>query len=183
MRTEVTELAGSRVRVEAAIEPDELARRVQRAARELAREMRLPGFRKGKVPPELVIQRVGREAVLDEALRSSLPEWYEQALIETGITPVGDPKLDVPKLPAELAGKTASFAVTVKEVREKKLPALDDEFAADASEFDTLAELREEIGHRLAAALEQRAEADFREAAVDAAAESAKVEIPAEIVD
>jgi trigger factor len=84
--------------------------------------------------------------------------------------------------PAELAGKTASFAVTVKEVREKRLPELNDEFAAEASEFDTLVELRDEIRSRIAVALERQADADFREAAVDAAAEAAEVEIPDELV-
>ena len=51
--------------------------------------------------------------------------------------------------PEHLAGQTASFALTVKEVREKQLPELDDEFAAEASEFETLAELRDELRRRL----------------------------------
>jgi trigger factor len=83
---------------------------------------------------------------------------------------------------AELAGKQATFAVTVKEVREKHLPELDDDFAADASEFETLDELRAEIASRIAAALEQRADAEFREAAVDAAAANAEVELPHDLV-
>jgi trigger factor len=308
MKTSVTELGESRVRVEVGIEPDAVQRRVERAAQQLARDMRMPGFRKGKVPPQLVIQRVGREAVLEQALREALPEWYERALLDSGITPVGDPKLNVPSLPdageelafsievavrpeatlgeyrglevgkaepeapddaiqaeldrlregfasldpvdrpaaagdlvlidysgtvdgepfegseatdlmvelgtenllpefdeallgakagdevtvevrfpddhrpESLAGKQASFSVTVKEVREKRLPELDDDFAAEASEFDTLDELREEIRRRIAAALEQRVEADFREAAVDAAAALAQVNLPKEIV-
>ena len=84
--------------------------------------------------------------------------------------------------PEDLAGKTASFAVTVKEVREKDLPELDDDFAAEASEFETIAELRDELRRRLAEGLEQRAEAEFREAAVDAVAANAKLEIPHELV-
>ena len=80
--------------------------------------------------------------------------------------------------PASLAGKQASFAVTVKEVREKNLPDLDDEFAAEASEFETLDELRDEVRRRIAAALESRIEAEFREAAVDAAADAARIELP-----
>ena len=51
---------------------------MQRASRALAREMRMPGFRKGKAPPSLVIQRLGFGAVLEEAIREALPEWYEQ---------------------------------------------------------------------------------------------------------
>ena len=69
VKTTVTELPESRVRVEAEVAPEEVERRVQQAARELGRQMRMPGFRKGKVPPPVVIRRLGREAVLDEAVR------------------------------------------------------------------------------------------------------------------
>jgi trigger factor len=281
---------------------------VDRAAKALAGEMKMPGFRKGKVPPQMVIQRVGREAVVEQALRDSLPEWYERALLDSGIAAIGDPKLDVGDLPeegedlsfsievfvrpkaelgeykglevgkpdvdvpdesvqseldrlregfaslspverpaqsgdsllidfegtidgepfegsaardflielgaegllpefdaalagtsqgeerevevtfpdeyepAELAGKTATFRVTVKEIREKNLPELDDDFASEASEFDTLDELREHIRGRIAEAFERRAEAEFRENAVDAVAANAKLEIPHELV-
>jgi trigger factor len=308
MKTNVTELPDSRVKIDVAVEPDALTARIDRAARSLAGEIKLPGFRKGKVPPQLVIQRVGREAVVEQALRDSLPEWYESALLDSGVTPIGEPKLDVgdlpgtgeelaftievgvrptaelgdykglevgraePEVPAEaiqseldrlreglgslspvdrpaasgdavvidfagtidgepfegsesrdfvielgaegllpefdaelagaaageersvevtfpddhrpeeLAGKTATFAVTVKEVREKELPELDDDFASEASEFDTLDELRGSISERIAESLAQRAEAEFREAAVDAAAANATVEIPHELV-
>jgi trigger factor len=308
MRTSVTELGDSRVRVDVGIEPDDVERRVERAAGQLAGDMRVPGFRKGKVPSALVIQRVGREAVLEQALRDSLAEWYERALMDTGITPIGDPQLNVESLPGEgeelefsievsvrppaklgeyqglevgkvepevpddavqseldrlrqgfaalnpvdrpaapgdvlvidyagtvdgepfegseatdltielgaeallpefdealtgasagdevtvditfpddyrpehLAGKTANFKVTVKEVREKELPDLDDDFATEASEFDTLEELRSEIRDRIGAALQQRAADDFRAAAVDAAAANATIDLPKELV-
>jgi len=84
--------------------------------------------------------------------------------------------------PEDLAGKTAKFQVTVKEVREKDLPELDDDFASEASEFDTLDELRENIGERISEAFERRAEAEFREAAVEAAASAAKIDIPHDLV-
>src|SRR6266576_1662788 len=111
MKTSVTELGDSRVRVDVGIDADSVEQRLERAAGDLARDMRMPGFRKGKVPPQLVIQRVGRDAVLEQALRDSLPEWYERALLDTGITPVGDPKLDVPSLPD--AGEDLSFSIEV----------------------------------------------------------------------
>ena len=72
LKTSVTELPESRVRVQAEVPAEEVERRVQQAARQLGRQMRIPGFRKGKVPPPVVIRRLGREAVLDEALRSAL---------------------------------------------------------------------------------------------------------------
>src|SRR6266550_2201564 len=111
MRTTVTELGDSRVRVDVGIEPDALEKRVERAARQLAGDMRVPGFRKGKVPAELVIQRVGRDAVLEQALRDSLAEWYERALLDTGITPIGDPQLNVESMPD--AGEELAFSIEV----------------------------------------------------------------------
>jgi trigger factor len=72
--------------------------------------------------------------------------------------------------------------VTVKEVREKLLPDLDDDFASEASEFDTLDELREDIRTRLAQAFEQQGEEQFRLAAVDAVAAAAEVDVPEEIM-
>ena len=308
MRTEVTELPESRARLEVGVEPEVLKQRIDRAAKQMAGEMKLPGFRKGKVPPELVIQRIGREAVVEQAIRESLPEWYEQAIVDSGLPTVGDPNLDVDQLPGEgeelvfsieigvrptatlgeyrglevgrtepevpedaveeeikrlregfgslnpverpaadgdvvvldyegtidgepfdgstgkdftielgseglmpefntglagksagdevqievtfaddhqpedLAGKTATFAVKVNEVREKELPALDDEFAQSASEFETLDELREEIRSRLGEMLEARADAEFRDAAVEAAAEAATVDLPHDLI-
>jgi trigger factor len=80
-----------------------------------------------------------------------------------------------------LAGKDAVFKVKVKEVREKVLPELDDDFASEASEFDTLEELRGDIRETVGTALGSRAEEDFRMAAIDAAVEAATVEVPDEL--
>ena len=85
--------------------------------------------------------------------------------------------------PAEhLAGKAATFAVEVKEVKEKRLPELDDDFAVEAGGYDSLDELRAEIEQRIAQAEERAIEGEFREAAVDAAVAGAKVEVPHELV-
>jgi trigger factor len=70
----------------------------------------------------------------------------------------------------------------VKEVREKVLPELDDDFASEASEFETLEELRGDIREKVGAALQSRAEEDFRVAAVDAAVDAATVEVPADLI-
>jgi trigger factor len=309
MQTTLKELPDSRVEVQAEVAPTDVERAANRAARAMAREMRLPGFRKGKAPPALVIQRVGFGAVLAEAIREALPEWYEAALLDAGITPIGDPDIDMVSTPEvegepltfkfevavrpvaelgeykglevgkedkevdeevidtevdriregfarlepveraakegdsvlidfegfvdgqpfqggqaedyllalgsgqlidnfedqltgaspgdevevevtfpdeyqepKLAGEDAVFKVKVKEVREKQLPDLDDDFASDASEFDTLEELRGDIREKVGTALNSRAAEDFRIAAVDAAVDAATVEIPDEIV-
>src|SRR3954462_1418079 len=93
--TTVTELPESRVRVQAEVPPSEVERRVAQAARQLARSLRVPGFRAGKAPPPIVIKRVGREAVLDEAVRESLSAWYSEAIDAAGVVPVGEPSLDL----------------------------------------------------------------------------------------
>src|ERR1700729_2044450 len=111
LKTNVTELPESRVRVQAEVPADEVERRVQQAARKLGGQMRVPGFRKGKVPPTVVIRRLGREAVLDEALRSSLGSWYMDAIDGAGIAPVGDPDLNLDELPA--AGEPLSFSIEI----------------------------------------------------------------------
>ena len=109
--TNVTELPESRVRVSAEVSADEVERRLQQAAKRLGSTMRIPGFRKGKVPPAVVIRRLGREAVLDEAVRSSLGNWYVDAIDEAGISPIGEPDLDMSDLPDE--GKPLAFSIEI----------------------------------------------------------------------
>jgi trigger factor len=111
VKTTVTELPESRVRVEAEVPPEEIERRVEAAARALGRDMRMPGFRKGKVPPPVVIKRVGREVVLDEAVRGTLGRWYLDAIDAAGIHPVGEPDLDLGDLPPE--GEALTFTIEI----------------------------------------------------------------------
>jgi trigger factor len=109
--TTVTELPESRVRVDADVPAAEVEKRLAQAARRLARDTRVPGFRKGKVPPPVFIRRVGRDYVLDEAIRSSIGSWYADALGEAKIVPIGEPKLDLGDPPAE--GKPLSFSFEI----------------------------------------------------------------------
>jgi trigger factor len=109
--TTVTELPESRVRVEVEVPPGEVQSRVEHKARQLGRELKLPGFRRGKVPAPLVIQRVGREAVLEEAVRDTLGSWYAQAIVTAGIVPVGDPQLDLGEMPPQ--GQALSFSIEI----------------------------------------------------------------------
>src|SRR4051794_38969414 len=309
VKTTVTELPESRVRVDAEVPPDELERSMQRTARQLGANMRIPGFRKGKVPPPVVIRRIGRDAVLDETVRDAIGRWYVDAVSDAGIAPVGDPKLDLGDMPPEgqpltfsieigvrptaqlgdyegievgrreptvdepavdaeiealreraarvetaeraagegdfvvmdyegkvdgepfeggagrdqmvelgsgrlipgfeeqlrgasageertlevtfpdeypaenLAGKPATFDVTVKEVKEKVLPELDDDFALDQAGFDSMDELKEDIRSKLRERDERQVEVAFREAVVDAVVQGAKVDVPETLVD
>jgi trigger factor len=313
LTTTVTELPESRVRVEVHVPASELEQSIERKARELAGTLKLPGFRRGKVPAPLVVQRVGRETVMEDAVRQDLGGWYVDALGAAGIVPVGDPQVALGELPepgrdlefsfeigvlpkaelgeyrglevgraepevadaqvqeeidqlrdrlarletaerpaqegdfvvldyvgalvgedgsqepfeggegrdqlielgsgnliegfeqalvgasageartlqltfpadygrAELAGRAASFDVTVKEVKRKELPEVDDDLAIDTG-FDNVAELREDIHRRLLEVEERRAEGEFREAALDAAVEQAKVQVPAALIE
>jgi trigger factor len=306
--TTTTELSDSRVRVDVEVAPEAVEQEVKSAAQALGRDLKIAGFRKGHVPPQVVLQRVGREAVLDEAIRRGLPSWYEEALSNAHLNTVGDPSLNLgdppdqgsplsfsievgirppaelgqykglevgtrePELndeqvkeeierrreslasletveraagdgdfvvidfigridgepfeggegrgyllelgsgrfipgfeeqltgasageerevsvafPAdygaeEVAGKDAVFSVTVKEVKEKRLPELDDDFAAEAGGFDSVDDLRADIETKMREAEEREIEQEFRQAAVDAAAANAKVDLPKELV-
>lgn len=308
VKTNITELPECRVRVQAEVPADEVERRIQTAAKELGRQLRIPGFRKGKVPPPVVLRRLGRKAVFDEALRDSLGSWYVDAIDVSGIAPVGDPDLDVGELPDEgeplafsieigvrpraklgdykglevgrrephvedalideevdrlrerlgkletvqrpaaredhvvidyvgkvegeqpfpggegrdqlvelgsgrlvpgfeeqltgaaagdrrevrvtfpdeypdeLSGKEVSFDVSVKEVKAKRLPELDDAFASEAGGFDTLAELREDIATRLKEIDSRSADSEYEQAVVDAVVAGSEIEVPDRLV-
>src|SRR5204863_7060874 len=97
---------------------DEVERRMQQTARALGREMKIPGFRKGKVPPPVVLRRVGREAVLDETLRSALGAWYIDAIDAAGIAPIGDPEVALGDLPGEGEALTFSIEIGVRPTAE-----------------------------------------------------------------
>jgi trigger factor len=123
------------------------------------------------------------DLMVDLGAENLLPE-FDQALAgaSAGDTATVEVRFPDDHKPETLAGKQGRFEVKVKEVREKRLPELDDDFAAEASEFETLAELRDELRRRIAAAIDARAEREFREAAVDAAAATARIELPKELV-
>jgi trigger factor len=137
VQTTVAELPESRVRVDVQVAPGEIEARVQRKAGQLGRELKLPGFRKGKVPAPLVLQRLGREAVLDEAVRDGLGSWYAEAIRDSGIVPVGDPKIDLGELPGQGQALEFSFEIGVLPVAElgeysglevgRREPVLDEE--------------------------------------------------------
>jgi trigger factor len=103
-----------------------------------------------------------------------------------GVSP-GDTRQVRVSYPAEhqgsLAGKTVDYVLTVKSIKRKELPALDDEFAKDLGEFGSLAELREDVRGRLQAAEERRADREARAALVEALVERASFEVPEALVE
>jgi trigger factor len=277
----IEEVGENRVRLTVAVPGHDVRHAVEHATSDLAGTVKIPGFRPGKVPKQILLQRVGRERLLTEAVESHIGGWFWNAAARTRLRPVTQPsyayelpasddgdwrftaEFDVqpkPELPdwsrlevgkaeaavptelvdaeldvlrgavAELApvegrpveegdtvvvdlvneggetqrdyvvdlgggrlveeveqglvgmeaGETkeipfeladdarSSVSVTVKEIKEKVLPELDDELARAASEFDTLADLRAEIERRLLAQVEDEVEAQFRAAVADA---------------
>ena len=153
VKTNTTELGDSRVRVEVEVASEALERELETAATAIGREMRVPGFRSGKIPPQVVIRQVGREAVLDEAVRRGLPSWYEQAINDAGLTTVGDPSIDLSDLPEK--GSPLAFSIEIGIVPPARLGdyrGLDvpkPDTAADADEVQAeLDRLRE--SHRVA---------------------------------
>jgi trigger factor len=146
--TTVTELPESRVRVQAEVPPEEVEKRVAQAARTLGRSLRVPGFRAGKAPAPVVIKRVGRDAVLDEAVRDSIGAWYSAAIDAAAIVPVGEPELDMGELPRQGEPLTFSIEIGVRPAAKlgeykglevgKREPAADDE--AIAAEIERLRE-------------------------------------------
>ncbi len=113
IQTTVSELPDSRVRVEVQVAPEEVDARLQRTARRLGRQLKLPGFRRGKVPPPLVLQRLGREAVLDETVRDTLPSWYAEAIRGSRIVPVGDPDIDIDLGALPGSGQELKFSIEI----------------------------------------------------------------------
>jgi trigger factor len=119
VKTTVTELTDSRVRLQVEVPPEELEGRLERKAQQLGRELKLPGFRRGKVPAPLVIQRIGREVVLEEAVRETLSSWYADAIESSGIVPVGDPQVDLGDMPRQ--GQALEFAIEIGVLPKAKL--------------------------------------------------------------
>lgn len=98
MPSTVEKLGPSRAKLTVEIPWNDLKPHLDKAYREIAAQVTIPGFRKGKVPPMVIDQRFGRGAVLQEAINAALPPAYEAAVTEAGIIPLGEPDVDVTKL-------------------------------------------------------------------------------------
>jgi trigger factor len=308
MKTQVSELAENRVRLDVEVPADAVDHAFEHAITDLSAAVRVPGFRKGKAPRPLVMRQVGREAVVEEALRDHLTGWYSRAVAVAGIDPVARPTLDwndepvegapfsftaevevkpVPvvkahkglegvRIPVEvpadavdaeierlrltvaelrtvergaqpgdflvidyagtidgepfddssasdygvelgegrlapeieqgltgarpgdardvdlhippdhederLRGKRVAFHVTVKDVKERALPPLDDDLATSVSEFDTLGELRADVHERIREALQRESDMRFRASVLDSLGAQLQTPVPDALV-
>lgn len=95
MKTTVEKLSPTRVKLNISVTPDELKPSIDHAYSHIASQVNIPGFRKGKVPPQLVDQRVGREEILNHAVSDSLDGFYRQAVTEEEIRVLGRPEADI----------------------------------------------------------------------------------------
>lgn len=305
MKSTVATLSPTRAKLTVEVPFEELKPSLDAAYQAIAKQVNIPGFRKGKVPPPVIDRQVGRGAVLDQAINEALPQLYVQALQENDLQPLAQPEIDVTRLedntvfeftaevdvrPAievpsyddlavsvddltvtdddvdeqvealrerfatlkdveraaqdgdlvtidlqattpegealeggevsgysykvgsgdmipgidealvglsageeatftsqlvggDLAGQDVSVTVKVSAVKEQELPELDDDFAQTASEFDTVAELREDVSTRLERGkrLEQAAEA--RDAVLEKLLDSAEIPLPDSLVE
>jgi trigger factor len=304
VKTDVEELSPTRVRLTIEVPFEELKASLDRAYREVGRQVRVPGFRPGRVPARVIDQRIGRGAVLEQAVNEAVPQLYGQALIEADKFALGQPELEITKIddgkelaftaevdvrpafdvpdlegmpvtvddaevapddveeylgslrerfaslkgvdrpvqggdfvsidlaatvdgkPVEdaqaagisyevgsgnmldgldealegmaagetkifaadlaggaLAGATADVSVTVNSVKIRELPALDDEFAQAASEFDTLGELRAGTRRQLQQMRRLGQAGQARERALEALLNRIEIPLPERIVD
>ncbi|HEX4344443.1 MAG TPA: trigger factor family protein, partial [Solirubrobacteraceae bacterium] len=101
MRTETTLLDDDRAVLEVEVPADRVEHDLQHTLGHLAHQVRVPGFRKGRVPKQVVLQRLGREEVLDETLREHLQRWYGDALDVSRLKPIEPPDIDWKVLPDE----------------------------------------------------------------------------------
>lgn len=308
MKTHLEELADNRVRLSIEVPPADVDHAFEHALSDLSASVRVPGFRKGKAPKAMVMQRIGRETVVEEALEHHISGWYRQAVAIAGIDPVDSPQVDWEQEPVEgepftftaevevkgkplvksykgltgvrpeveipreavdgelerlrltvaelkpatrgaqdgdfavidfegsidgtpfeggrgtdygvelgggrllgdlekglegmsngdqrdipvhfpadypseeLAGKLASFHVTMKDLKERDLPPLDDELAKSVSEFDTLAELDADISERIRETLQAESDAVFRSTVLEDLAGQLETEVPETMV-
>src|SRR2546423_3789731 len=296
VQAQVEELPENRVRLTVQVPSHDVHHALEHATSDLAQSVKVPGFRKGKVPQRVLVQKVGRDRLMTEAIESHIGGWFWNAAAQTRVRPVAQPEYDFelpgsdeedwhftatfpvqakpdlpdwktlevgaiePEVPEELVqqeldalratvaelvpvegrpvgpddtvivdmvspdggtrrdyvvelgrgavveeieqgivglspgetkdmefelvdGSKQTVSVTVKEIKEKVLPPLDDELARAASEFDSFADLRGDIESRLREQIEEEIEAQFRSDVADALVEASKVDASGPHVD
>ena len=121
MKTDVEELSPTRVRLSVEVPFDELKPSLDKAYREVGRQVRIPGFRPGRVPPPVIDSRVGRDVVLNQAVNDAIPDLYAKAVADGDVYALGQPEVEITSLDD---GKELTFTVEV-DIRPKfELPDL-----------------------------------------------------------
>ncbi len=107
MKSAVETLNPTRVKLTVEVSYDELKPSLDKAYKTIGSQVQIPGFRKGKIPPRIIDQRIGRGAVLEEAVNDALPQFYAQAVQESDVRPLGQPEVDVTEVPDPAAARPA----------------------------------------------------------------------------
>ena len=111
MQTTVEATVPHTVKLTVEVPPEEFAEDLDRTYRSIANQVKIPGFRKGKVPKQIIDTQIGRQAVLDEFLSSSVPAYFRKAVGDEDLAPITDPDIDVQQLEP---GKPFIFSATVE---------------------------------------------------------------------
>ncbi|HEV7172016.1 trigger factor [Pedococcus sp.] len=152
MKSAVETLNPTRVKLTVEVPFEELKPSLDAAYATIGSQIQVPGFRKGKVPSRIIDQRVGRGAVLQEAVNEALPQFYGQAVEDNKVRPIGQPEVDVTEVPAK-DGEDLKFTVEVDVRPEVTLPdysaitvEVDEAVASDEDVQERLTSLQERFG-------------------------------------
>jgi trigger factor len=110
VKTDVEELSPTRVKLTIEVPFEELKPSLDKAYREVAKQVRIPGFRPGRVPPRVIDTRIGRSHVLEQAVNEAVPDLYNKAVAEHEVVPLGQPDLEITRLDD---GKELAFTAEV----------------------------------------------------------------------
>ena len=113
------------VKLTVTLTEEDIAPVMAHAYEHVGSQVQIPGFRKGKVPPKILEQRVGKGAIIEHAVNDGLPGWYSEAVQEQGIRPYGQPEVEVVKIPGSDGDEGIEFTATVEVRPEVTLPAAD----------------------------------------------------------
>ncbi|NLB73270.1 MAG: trigger factor family protein, partial [Firmicutes bacterium] len=119
MKATVEKLEDSFAHLSIEVDEDRFQRSLDESYHRLSYRVRVPGFRKGRVPRQILEMRIGKETLIEDALKNIIPEAYVEAVKETGIDPIDEPEFTVTE--AE-EGKPVRFAAKVLVRPEVKLP-------------------------------------------------------------
>ena len=123
MKTTVERLEDNKLRLDVEVPEEVLREAIDVTLVHMGRELNIPGFRPGKVPPQAVMARLGRDAVVGETIRIHLDDWYRAAIISSGIRPIASPDVDFGDDEAPSEGPLR-FSATVEVAPKPKLPDL-----------------------------------------------------------
>ena len=138
MKSTIETLSATRVRLSIDLAYDEMSEHIAEAYKKISGQVNIPGFRKGKVPPAMIDQRVGRGVVIDEAINLALPEFYGQAAREHEVLVIGRPTVEIKEFKDK---ESLSFTVEVDVRPEVKLP----DFSKITIEVDDVTVSEEDI--------------------------------------